>query len=190
MGKTTLTRELCKVAPFVTGLEQHEERPFQEQFSCDLRGYALANQVDYLLYRAEQEQYIRQSDSVGIQDGGLEEDFYVFTRHFYRKGHLSEDAYKLCERLYALARTLLPDPDVIIRLTAPLNVIVERYLKRERDLEIAAVEDLAELEELLSDWIKSVKSIPIITVDAGSDRYCSVERINELWLQVNECLSM
>ena len=77
VGKTTLANELCRVISFITGLEQHEERPFQKQFSLDLRRYALANQIDYLLYRAEQEQYIRQSDSVGIQDGGLEDDFYV-----------------------------------------------------------------------------------------------------------------
>ncbi len=188
VGKTTLAKELCKVAPFITGLEQHEERSFQKLFSLDLRGYALANQIDYLLYRAEQEQYIRQSDLVGIQDGGLEEDFYVFTRHFYRKGYLSEDEYKLCERVYVLVRSLLLAPDVIIRLTAPLSVVVERYMKRGRELEIATVEDLAELDELLSDWISSVESIPIITVDAGSDHYCSVERINELWLKVSECL--
>lgn len=189
VGKTTLTKELCRVAPFITGLEQHEERPFQKQFSFDLRRYALANQIDYLLYRAEQEQYIRQSSSVGIQDGGLEEDFYVFTRHFYRKGYFSEEEYRLCERVYLLVRSFLPAPDVIIRLTAPLSVVAERYLKRGRGLEIATVEDLAELEELLSDWIRGVESIPIITVDAGSDLYCSAEQINKLLLKVSERLN-
>jgi hypothetical protein len=59
-----------------------------------------------------------------------------------------------------------------------------------RGLEIATVADLAELEELLNDWIGGVESIPIITVDAGDDHYCSAERINELWLKVSRCLNM
>jgi deoxyadenosine/deoxycytidine kinase len=189
VGKTTLTRELCRAASFITGLEQHEDRPFQKQFALDLKGYALANQIDYLLYRAEQEQHIRQSSLIGIQDGGLEQDFYVFTRYFYRKGYLNEDEYRLCERVYLLIRSLLPPPDAIIRLTAPLNVVSERYLERGRGLEIATVEDLAELEELLNDWIKGVESIPVITVDASSEHYCSAERIEELLQRIRECLN-
>ncbi|HEY72514.1 MAG TPA: deoxynucleoside kinase [Thermoflexia bacterium] len=179
VGKTTLTKELCKQAPFTTALEQHEERPFQKQFGLDLQRYSLPNQIDYLLYRAEQEQSIRQGDMTGIQDGGLEEDFYVFTRLFYEKGYLKEQEYRLCERMYQMLRSLLPPPDLIIRLTAPLNVIAERYARRGRKLEIATAEDLGRIETLLEQWLGSVDSTPIITVDASADGFAP-KRVKEL----------
>ena len=106
VGKSTLARQLCRLHDFTSGLEQHAERPYQRLFaqaepsSADQKRYALANQLDYLLLRAEQEQYIRSLPGLGIQDGGLDLDFYVFTRHFYQKGYLAEAEYVLCQRLY------------------------------------------------------------------------------------------
>jgi deoxyadenosine/deoxycytidine kinase len=188
VGKTTLTRELCKFAPFITGLEGHEERPFQREFAQDLRRYGFANQIDYLLYRAEQEKSIRRSQAVGIQDGGLDQDFHLFTRHFYLKGYLSHEEYKVCERTYTLLRCFLPPPDLIIRLTAPIGVIAERYAKRGRKVEIAKMEDLAGLENLLDEWIGSIRNTPIITVDASSDEYSSSERIEELLSRIGGIL--
>src|SRR5512136_1794485 len=151
-GKTTLTRLLCQWLPLSTGLEQHGERPFQQLFALDGRRYAFPNQVDYLLFRAEQEWQIRQGAGAGIQDGGLDEDFHVFTRHFFLRGCLTEAEYGLCERLYARLRQGLPPPEVFIYLKAPLPVLMERVTQRNRSLEIAKAADLAELQILLDRW--------------------------------------
>jgi len=190
VGKTTLTRELCRLGSFVTGLEQHAERPFQKLFSLDLKRYALANQVDYLLLRAEQEQIIRQSPGVGLQDGGLEQDFYVFTRHFYNLGYLSVDEFQLCQRLYTRLRAALPLPDLIISLQAPLSVIAERYEKRGRRLEIARLADLGELQALLDDWLAQVQGIPVLRVDASADDLGFSGEIERIIGEIHETLKV
>jgi deoxyadenosine/deoxycytidine kinase len=169
VGKTTFTQQLCRLGSFSTGLEQHVERPFQALFARDLPRYALANQVDYLLFRAGQEMAIRQGAASGVMDGGLDQDFYVFTRLFYRRGYLTQDEYRLCERLFGFIRQVLPPPDLIIRLVAPLEVIAGRYAGRGRGLEIAKTEDLVELERYLDDWLGAVEDSPILTVDASQD---------------------
>ena len=169
VGKTTLTQQLCLQGGFVSGLEQQAERPFQQLFANDLARYALPNQVDYLLRRAEQEWAIRQQPAIGLQDGGLETDFWLFTRRFYQKGYLDEPGYQLCERLYTFFRQLLPPPDLIIHLVAPLAVITARYAQRNRPLEIAQLDDLAALDLLLTDWLTQVDGIPILTVDATKE---------------------
>jgi deoxyadenosine/deoxycytidine kinase len=168
-GKTTLTRLLCQRLPLITGLEQHGERPFQQLFAQGGARYAFANQVDYLLFRAEQEWQIRQSAGVGIQDGGLDEDFQVFTRHFFMRGHLSEAEYGLCDRLYALLRQRLPPPEVFIYLKAPVPVLAERVTRRSRSLEIAKAADLAELQTLLDRWLGTLDPAALIEIDAGTD---------------------
>jgi deoxyadenosine/deoxycytidine kinase len=168
VGKTTLTRVLCAAGDFATGLEGHAERPFQALFKNDSR-FALANQVDYLLLRAEQERAIRLDARTGIQDGGLEMDLFVFTRLFHQKGLLSLLDYQLCERLYAQIRATHPPPEGILRLTAPLEVIAERFARRSRPLEIAARDDLQTIETLLDDWLGRVDPSRILRFDASQD---------------------
>ena len=169
VGKTTLTQQLCARGGFVSGLEQQAERPFQQLFADDLARYALPNQVDYLLLRAEQEWAIRRQPIIGLQDGGLDSDFWLFTRRFYQKGYLYEAGYQLCHRLYTFFRRLLPPPDLIIHLVAPQAVIAARYVQRNRPLEIAQLADLAALDALLDEWIGQVRDIPILIVDATNE---------------------
>ncbi len=168
-GKTTLTRLLCRHLPLITGLEQHRERPFQQLFAQGGSRYALANQVDYLLFRAEQEWQIRQGAGTGIQDGGLDEDFHVFTRHFFLRGYLTQAEYELCERLYMLLRQRLPPPEVFIYLKAPVPVLAERLNRRNRSVEIAKAVDLAELQSLLDRWLSALDPAALIEIDAGAD---------------------
>jgi deoxyadenosine/deoxycytidine kinase len=168
VGKTTLTRLLCEQGGYVPGLEQIGERPFQNQFSRNLQHYALANQFDFLLFRAEQELYIRNGKAVGILDGGLEQDFFIFTRHFFHKGYLNEPEFRLCERLVSTLRQMLPPPDLTIHLNAPLEKIAERYGRRGRPFEIAQRDDLDELQILLDEWLSQWAG-RIIHIDASLD---------------------
>jgi deoxyadenosine/deoxycytidine kinase len=102
VGKTTLVRALAKAHPFTTALEQHTERPFQQLFKNDPR-FALANQLDYFLYRADQEKELRISAHIGLMDGGLDLDFHGFTRLFHSRNLISDSEFGLCRRLYTLS---------------------------------------------------------------------------------------
>ena len=168
VGKTTLTQALCAAGDFVTGLEEHVARPFQSLFKNNA-GFAFANQIDYLLLRAEQERLIRADARTGLQDGGLEMDFFVFTRLFQRKGLLSAQEYDLCERLVSQIRAAQPPPEGILCLTAPLEVVMERFTRRNRQLEIATQDDLQTTEALLEEWLEGLDPDRIFRIDASKD---------------------
>jgi deoxyadenosine/deoxycytidine kinase len=168
-GKTTLTQRLCERGSFTALLEQHKERPFQEQFSSELKRFSLSNQMDYLLFRAEQEIHARQHDIIGVQDGGLDQDFHVFTRLFHNKGFLDKEEFQLCERLYATLRQLLPPPDLFIQLTASKSVLINRRATRKRTLDIVETQDLEEMEILMQDWIPKMAASSIIYLDTSDD---------------------
>jgi deoxyadenosine/deoxycytidine kinase len=168
VGKTTLTEALYTAGDFATGLEEHIARPFQALFKND-RGFALANQIDYLLLRAEQERLIRADARTGLQDGGLEMDFFVFTRLFQRKGLLSALEFQLCERLYAQVRSAQPPPEGILWLTAPREVVMERFTRRGRKLEIATRDDLQASETFLNEWLEGLEPDRILRIDATKD---------------------
>jgi deoxyadenosine/deoxycytidine kinase len=180
VGKTTLTLALARAGGFAVGLEQHAERPFQALFAAEGARWGLANQIDYLLFRAEQERELRAAADVAILDGGLDLDFYVFSKCFAARGYMSAAEHYLCERFYTLLRLLLPPPDLILHLTAPLDVIARRHAQRGRGLEIAGLADLEMLQSLLDDWLTDAPVSPILTVDASNDDFCDAVHVNTL----------
>ena len=165
VGKTALVRALCKQGPFVAGLEEHNERPFQRVFKIDKR-YALANQLDYLLLRAEQERLLRQSPQTGLMDGGLEMDLYGFTRLFHARGWLTDAEFDLCKRFYALVRLHQPPPDLVIHLTARREIIARRLAYRKR-INVAAAEDIPRLDSFLDEWLSTLSPDHLLRLDVS-----------------------
>jgi deoxyadenosine/deoxycytidine kinase len=188
VGKTTLADALCRLRPFVTGLEQHAERPFQALMAADPPRYALANQVDYLLLRAEQERAIRGAATDGLIDGGLDLDFHGFTRLFHVKGYLSAAEFALLARLYADLRAFLGPPDLILYLNAPLPVVEARYARRGRPLEIAQRDDLAHMDQFVAEWITGVTGSPVISIDAATDEFCAPDSLALLLRRMDKAL--
>jgi deoxyadenosine/deoxycytidine kinase len=171
-GKTTLTRALCRATGFTPWLESHEDRPFQSLFSKDVRRYALPNQIDYLLRRAEQEVEIRAGEKVGVQDGGLDQDYYLYSHIFHHKGFLDEREFALCQRLYTNFRVGLPAPDLIVFLRAPLDLLRQRLQSRARmiDLEqIVTLDDLPIMENFLQDWLGKIPPEKLQVIDAANE---------------------
>ena len=163
VGKTTLARVLCEKHDFAIAYEQHNERPFQTLFKQDSK-YALANQLDYLLYRAKQENELRQSDKPALMDGGLDLDFHGFTRLFHLHRWLSDEEFKLCHRFYTLTRSLLPPPDLVIALSASTKTISDRLAARNR-INIASSEDAVSLSRFMNQWLESISEEKIIRLD-------------------------
>jgi deoxyadenosine/deoxycytidine kinase len=187
-GKTTLAHALCATGRFIPAYEQHAERPFQALFAEDLRRYALPNQVDYMLLRAEQEAAVRDAGNAGIVDGGLEQDFFIYTRLFFRRGYLNGEEYLLCERLYRALRRLLPAPDLFIYLTAPQALLSERLTIRDRALEIAQVADIPQIEELLHKWLDKERPTSLLTIDSAQDTDHFTQRLPTILSAIDHVL--
>lgn len=188
VGKTTLVSALCAAAPFAVGLEQHAERPFQALMAADHRRYALANQVDYLLLRAEQERALRAASATGLVDGGLDLDFHGFTRLFHHRGYLNDAEFALCERLYANLRALLGPPDLFLYLTAPVAVIEARHARRGRALEIARRDDLALMDGFVTEWMASQPG-PSIHIDASTEAAVAPDNIRLLLAAIEQSIA-
>jgi deoxyadenosine/deoxycytidine kinase len=169
-GKTALVNALSKTGNFVTAYEQHLERPFQALFKQDRR-YALHNQVDYFLLRAEQERDLRSSSNglkIGLIDGGLDLDYHGFTRLFHRRGLLTDAEYEVCGRLYTFIRGSLVFPDLIVRLYADEHTVADRLSKRDR-INIAGPEDTSLFNSYLEEWLETLAPDQILELDVSSE---------------------
>lgn len=180
VGKTTFARQLCAATGYGLALERHDQRAFHAAFAADGRALALANQIDFLLLRVEQEQEIRRGATVGVTDGGLEQDFQVFTRYFYQTGRLSPAEYDLCHRLYQCARQMLPPPDVIVALDAPDDILISRFKRRNRTTEVIQAADIPVLAVVVRDCFEALKHVPTICVNAAVNDPGFVSTVAEL----------
>jgi deoxyadenosine/deoxycytidine kinase len=167
VGKTALVQALAKTNTFKTAYEQHAERPFQILFKQDKR-FALANQMDYLLLRAEQEKELRAGALIGLTDGGLDLDFHGFTRLFLSRNLLSQPEFDLCRRLYTHIRETLPQPELIVRLNADVETVNSRMGSRKR-INIASAEDTALFNSLLDEWLRDVPSKQKLELDVSNE---------------------
>jgi deoxyadenosine/deoxycytidine kinase len=176
VGKTALVSALAKaraersgseVEAFETAYEQHTERPFQSLFKDDAR-YALANQIDYFLLRAEQEKRLRASPHTGLIDGGLDLDFHGFTRLFYSRCLLTDPEFNLCQRVYEFIREHLLRPELIIRLRADESTVAGRLSTRDR-ISIASAEDNSLFNVFLDQWLASIPSDQMLELDVSNE---------------------
>jgi deoxyadenosine/deoxycytidine kinase len=167
VGKTTFVSSLAKAAPFAAAYEDHRARPFQALFKTDSR-YALANQIDYFLVRAEQEKSLRASAQIGLIDGGLDLDFHGFTRLFHSRGLLPDAEFELCRRAYMLLRELLPLPELLVRLYAPELTVTRRLASRNR-INIAGEADTALFNAFLDEWLASLPPHQVLLLDVSEE---------------------
>ncbi len=167
VGKTAFVNALAATGQFTTALEQHAERPFQLLFKHDKK-FALANQIDYLLLRAEQEKRLRAANKPGLVDGGLDLDLHGFTRLFHRRGLISDAEYDLCARLHSFFRQTLPPPDLIVALSASQKIIETRLASRSR-INIASAQDAELLNQFIHQWLDSVPPAKILRIDTSNE---------------------
>lgn len=178
IGKTTLAKALAQNSRCNLALEQHIERPFQALFKADPR-YAFANQIDYLVTRAEEEYQLRQKALPTVMDGGLDLDFHGFTRLFHTRGWLSLEEYNLCERFYRLTRKLLPLPDLIVAVSADQKTISARLAARNR-INIASDSDADLLNQYLESWLATVPQDKILRLDVSTESLDYAESLKKI----------
>lgn len=166
-GKTSLGRALAGTGQFATAFEQHEERPFQSLAKQNSK-YIFANQMDYLILRAEQEKELRASPKIGLVDGGLDLDFHGFTRLFLSRNLLSQNEFDLCRRFYLLTRKQLPLPELIVRLKTDEETVAARLSRRKR-INIANADDTALFNSYMDEWLASIPSRQILELDVSKE---------------------
>ena len=127
VGKTSLARRLSESFDSDLILEQPEENPFLERFYRDPENAAFPTQLFFLFQRARQMQTFRQADMfqpVRISDYLLEKD------RIFARLTLDDAEFGLYEQIYDKLSIELPEPDLVVYLQAPLDVLLRRIASR------------------------------------------------------------
>src|SRR6185312_7749677 len=127
VGKTSLVRRLCASLEAEPVLEQAAENPFLERFYRNPRAGALPTQLYFLFQRAQQLAALNQQDlfaPVRIADYLLAKD------RLFARVTLDEAEYGLYDQVYQKLDIQAQQPDLVVYLQAPVDVLMERIAKR------------------------------------------------------------
>src|SRR2546423_2503147 len=127
VGKTSLARRLCISLGAEAVLEQAAANPFLERFYRNPRAGALPTQLYFLFQRAQQLAALKQQDlfaPVRVADYLLEKD------RLFARVTLDEAEFALYEQVSAKLEIEAPKPDLVIYLQAPVDVLLERIVRR------------------------------------------------------------
>jgi deoxyadenosine/deoxycytidine kinase len=166
VGKTSLARRLCESLAAQAVLEQSAQNPFLERFYRNPRAAALSTQLHFLLQRAQQLAALNQADlfaPVRVADYLLEKD------RLFARVTLDDDEYALYEQLYAKLEIRAPQPDLVVYLQAPVDVLLERIGRRGVDYEqYIDRQYLERLNEAYARFFHEFASAPLLIVNAAS----------------------
>ena len=166
-GKTTLAHLVAQRYGLVSAPETVERLSFVNDFFADMPGWAFRHQLDFLLLKAEQERWISKIKTGVCQDRSFDECFNVFASQFYADGWISPREWLLLERLRSLITEDARTPDLIVFLSAPLEVLLERIVRRGRKYELDILPEwLRRLDILYEKWLPK-QTVPVLHIDTG-----------------------
>jgi deoxyadenosine/deoxycytidine kinase len=181
VGKTTLARRLAESFGSDLLLEGAEENPFLERFYQDPRSVALQTQLFFLFQRAQQLKALRQGDMfqpVRVADYIMEKD------RLFAELTLDKEEFKLYEQVYAHVTIDAPQPDLVVYLQAPVEVLRRRIIERGRGYEKHMDTDyLQRLSESYMQFFHNYSQAPLLIVNAAEIDFANNQRDFELLLQ-------
>lgn len=164
-GKTSLTERIGARLGWRTSYESVADNPYLADFYSDMRQWSFHLQVFFLGHRAQQHLDLAHCPESAISDRSIYEDAYIFARALHHLGNLSERDYHAYRRVFDLVVTGLPRPDLLLYLTAPVPVLIERIHRRGRAIESGITADyLSLLESFYEEWMQVFDLCPVLTI--------------------------
>ena len=164
-GKTSLTRKLGERLEWETAYESVDDNPYLADFYADMRSWAFYLQIFFLGHRAQQHMALAQSEASAMIDRSIYEDAEIFARAALELGTVTDRDYSTYRQLFDLVVGLLPTPDLLIYLKAPVPELMRRIRTRRRDMEGEVTEDyLALLEKYYEQWMERFDLCPTLTI--------------------------
>jgi len=165
VGKTSLVNRLADSLACPSLLERAEDNPFLERFYQDARSAAFPAQLHFLFQRSRQLEQLKQRDLFASR---LVADFLFDKDRLFAELNLAREELALYDEVYSRLAMEAPQPDLVVYLQAPVDVLMQRVRKRGRGAEKALSADyLARLSAAYTRFFYFYDQAPVLIVNAG-----------------------
>jgi deoxyguanosine kinase len=132
VGKTSLARMVAEHLDASLVLEMAEENPFLPQFYRNREPAAFQTQIFFLMSRFMQQRQIVNHD---LFSQALISDYLFDKDRIFAGINLTDQELALYDRVSSELQTAVVKPDLVIYMTAAVDVLMERIRRRGRDFE-------------------------------------------------------
>lgn len=165
VGKTSLARLLAAEFNGRLILEEVEDNPFLARFYEDAEKYALPVQLYFLLTRYNQQRTLSQQDlftQTTVSD-------YLFAKdRIFAAQNLAPDELDLYDKVYRLLDERMVKPDLVVFISARIEVLAERLRRRNRDFERdISMEYLEQISAAYRDFFFYYDDAPLLVVETS-----------------------
>ena len=170
-GKTTLAHLLSKRLNARLILEEFADNPFLPKFYENPQQYAFPLELFFMAERYKQMKDLLHThdlfQSVTISD-------YLFTKCLlFAKVNLSEEEFRLYQKLFDIIHSQIIQPELLIYLHAPVSRLQLNIKKRNRPYEQAIPDEyLFNIQETYTTYIKQ-QNVKTLFVDASNANFLS-----------------
>ena len=173
VGKTTLVQKLGEYFNWHTVFESVTDNPYLEDFYSNMKYWSFHLQIYFLSCRIKQ--YLEASKLYKsiIMDRSIYEDVNVFLPALYDLGNITKRDVDTVLQTYNIVHKILPLPNLLIYLKAPINTIMQRINKRGLNFDYKNISrDYLELiNSYYEKWVEQYKLSPILILDTKSLNY-------------------
>ena len=127
VGKTTLAVKLAATLDAELVLERADDNPFLERFYRNPRAGALPAQLYFLFQRAQQLSALKQQDLFAPRRVA---DYLIDKDRLFAAATLDAEELRLYEQICDKLALEAPQPDLVVYLQAPVDVLLARINRR------------------------------------------------------------
>ena len=164
-GKTSLAERLSKDYNGRLVLEQFANNPFLPSFYENPQRFGFPLELFFMAERFQQ-----MKDTTGVKDIFYKRTVcdYLFVKSLlFAKVNLTEEEFKLYQRLFSIIQPNLPEPEILIYLHNPVDKLLDNISKRGRDYEKNISADyLKQIEDTYFEYFRSPLNYPVIILNA------------------------
>lgn len=165
VGKSSLSKKLAQTFGATLLLEKPADNPFLERFYKSPKQYALPTQLFFLFQRVRQISQMKQDD---IFNPGRVADFMIEKDPLFAQVTLDNDEFRLYQQVYQNMAADAPQPDLVIYLQAPVDVLLKRINKRRVKYEMGMDTNyLKRLSDAYTTYFHRYSESPLLIVNAA-----------------------
>lgn len=161
-GKTSLARLLADHLAGRLILEMAEENPFLSDFYKNRERAAFQTQVFFLMSRYAQQQQVLNHD---LFSRTLVSDYLFAKDGIFARINLSDRELSLYNRIASTLESNTVMPDLVIYITASVDILIERIRRRGRDFERGLDRHYLEaVSDSYSEFFFHYRSTPLLVI--------------------------
>lgn len=163
-GKTTLCQKLSQDKGYRLILEQFADNPFLPHFYKNPERYAFTVELFFMTERHKQlQQQLSQQD---LFQQTILSDYIFYKTLLFARNNLSNEEYRLFQRLFNILNASFAKPDLLVYLHRPVESLLSNIQKRGRPYEQEISPDyLDQIQRAYFDFFKSSPQLPILIID-------------------------